>query len=241
MNIPNIMQRDGILARFTYFVYKIRKAPGFYEISKVFSNVRIGIPMTLFLIFGLAWLAHLLGLHPAISAYFTGLILHLEMYHEVETTNIIDDKTPISHKNLSIFFYFVQEWIGPIFFIYLGSQMIINWSESLHVFFYAGIAAVVVGSFQYWSAYLAGLKLSKLKKHDAKLLGFGMLPYDVVAFVVLGLATTTGLIQPDSLFVIVIIVTVLILNISTTILIHWYKPHYVKAEEKYLLENEKEA
>ena len=233
MNIPSIMQRDGILAKLSYFIYKVRKFPGLYEISKVFSNVRIGIPMTLLLIFGLAWVAYLLGLHPAISAYFTGLILHIEMYHETKKSQIIDDKTPINHKNLSIFFYFVQEWIGPIFFIYLGSQMIINWSEAGYVILLAAGAALGVGLFQYWSAYIAGRKTSKLPKHDAKLLGFGMLPCDVIAFVVLGLATSTGLINPDSLFVIVVIVSILILNIATTIFINWYKPKYLIAEEKY--------
>jgi Kef-type K+ transport system membrane component KefB len=79
MNIPNVLQRDGIMARLTYFIVKIRQAPGFYEVSKMMSHLRIGIPMTLLLIFSLAWLAHHMGLHPAITAYLTGLILHVEM------------------------------------------------------------------------------------------------------------------------------------------------------------------
>ncbi len=233
MNIPSIMQRDGILARITYLLYKIRKSPGLYTITKTFSNVRIGIPMTLLLIFGLSWLAHKLGLHPAIAAYLTGLILHVEMYHDTEKSEIIDDKISISHKNLSVFFYFVQEWIGPIFFIYLGSLMIVDFSRVPQVILSSLIAAFFIGVFQYLTAYFAGLKTSRLPRHDARLLGFSMLPRDVIAFVILGLAITTKLIQNDSLFVIVTIVTVLILNIITTLFIRWFKPHYEKCERHY--------
>lgn len=102
------------------------------------------------------------------------------------------------------------------------------------MFVYAGIAAVIVGSFQFWSAYLGGRKTSKLAQHDAYLLGFGMLPCDVIAFVVLGIATTTGLIDPESIFVITVIITILILNIMTSLLIYWYRPSYLKAQAQHL-------
>ncbi len=234
MNVPDFMQKNRILSRFTYWVYRVRQAPGLYAVSKVMANMRIGIPMTLLLIFGLSWLAHYLGLHPAIAAYLTGLILHVEMYHETQISEITHDQTPINHKNLSVFFYFVQEWIGPVFFIYLGSLLVADWSQAGFVFVYAGIAAVIVGSFQFWSAYLGGRKTSKLAQHDAYLLGFGMLPCDVIAFVVLGIATTTGLIDPESIFVITVIITILILNIMTSLLIYWYRPSYLKAQAQHL-------
>ncbi len=235
LNIPQIMQKDGILARITYWLYRLRKAPGLYTIMKMFSNVRIGIPLTLLLLFGLSLLAHELGLHPAIAAYLTGLILHVEMYHDTEKSEIIDDRIAISHKNLSVFFYFIQEWIGPIFFIYLGSQMIVDLDRLPQVILSSLGAALIIGAFQYTSAYFAGLKTSRLPKHDARLLGFSMLPRDIIAFVILGLAITTGLIQANSIFVIVTIVTALILNIATTLLIRWFKPLYERCEKHYKL------
>jgi len=235
LNIPQIMQRDGFFARVTYWLYRLREAPGLYTLMKAFSNVRIGIPLTLLLLFGLSWLAHELGLHPAIAAYLTGLILHVEMYHDTEKSEIIDDKIAISHKNLSVFFYFVQEWIGPIFFIYLGSQMVVDLDRLPQVILASLGAAFIIGSFQYAAAYLAGLRTSRLPKHDARLLGFSMLPRDIIAFVILGLAITTGLIQADSMFVIVTIVTALILNIATTFLIRWFKPLYERCEKHYKL------
>lgn len=239
MNIPNVLQRDGFMAKITYFIVKLRQAPGFYEVSKVMSKMRIGIPMTLLLIFSLAWLAHHMGLHPAITAYLTGLILHVEMYHETEISDITHEETPITHKNLGVFFYFVQEWIGPIFFIHLGAQLVADWSQAGYVIIYGIIAGIVVAFFQFWAAYFAGKKTSGLPEHESVLLGLGMLPYDIIAFVVLGIAITTGLIQTDSIFIITIIVTILVINIITSVMIAWYKPEYLKKAAAYELLQEK--
>ncbi len=233
MNIPQIMQRDGILARITYWLYQLREAPGLYTITRAFSNVRIGIPLTLLIVLGLSWFAHELGLHPAIAAYLAGLILHVEMYHSTEKSEIVHGTISISHKNLSVFFYFLQEWVGPIFFIYLGSQMIVELSRVPEVIASSITAAFFIGIAQYVSAYYAGLKTSRLPRHDARLLGFSMLPRDVIAFVVLGLSITTGLIKVNSIFIIVTIVTVLILNIVATLVMRWFKPHYEKCDKHY--------
>ncbi|MCI5051294.1 MAG: cation:proton antiporter [Candidatus Pacebacteria bacterium] len=239
MNVPNFMQRDGILARITYMVYKLRKAPGFYEVSKAMANLRIGIPMTLLLIFSLAWLAHHMGLHPAITAYLTGLILHVEMYHETEVSDVTHEETPITYKNLGVFFYFVQEWIGPIFFIHLGSQLVADWSQAGHIIVYGIIAGVMVAFFQFWSAYFAGIKTSGLPEHEATLLGLGMLPYDIVAFVVLGIATDTGLISAEGNFVITVIITILVINILTSVMMFWYKPQYLRQQAYLESQNKK--
>ncbi len=238
MSIPNILQRDGIMARITYFIYKIRQAPGLYWISRIMANLRIGIPVTLLLIFGLALLSDKLGLHPAITAYMVGLMLHVEMYQKNEVSDVTHEETPITHKNLGVFFYFVQEWIGPIFFIYLGSQLVVDWTKAGTVIIYAVVAGTIIAFFQFWSAYFAGRKTSGLPKHEAILLGLGMLPYDIIAFVVLGIASSTGLIKEDSFFIITIIMTILVINIITSMAIYWYKPKYLKAQEKYLLQND---
>ena len=238
MEVPNIFQQNRVLADMTDMIYKIRKAPGFYEIAKIMANMRIGIPMTLLLIFSLAWLAHHMGLHPAITAYLTGLILHVEMYHENIVNDVTHEETPITHKNLGVFFYFLQEWVGPIFFIYLGSQLIADWSKAGNVIIFGLIAGIVVALFQFFAAYFAGKKTSKLPEHESRLLGLSMLPYDIIAFVVLGIATSTGLIGVEGIFIITIIVTILVINIITSISIYWYKPKYLKAQERYLEQEE---
>lgn len=240
VNVPHILQRDGILAKLSHFIYKIRKAPGLYEISKKFTKMRIGIPMTLLLLFGLSWLAHEMGLHPAIGAYLTGLILHVEMYHEKKVDEATGEEVAVNHKNLSVFFYFAQEWIGPMFFIYLGSQLVADWSKAWLVVLSGIVLALIIGIFQFATAYYGGRKTAGLPKHDAVLLGMGMLPRDVLAFVVLGIAVQTGLIGQDDPFVITVVLTILSLNVMSSLGMNWYKKKYVKAEEKMLAEK-KEA
>ncbi len=240
MNVPNVLQRDGFLAKISHLLYKWRQAPGFYAISSMFFNVRIGVPMTLLLLFGLSWLAHSMGLHPAIGAYLTGLILHVEMYHKGKVDKITGQQVAVDHENLSVFFYFAQEWIGPMFFIYLGSQLIADWSQAWMIIIVAAIAGLIIAAFQFGTAYYGGRKTAKLPKHDSILLGFGMLPRDVLAFVVLGIAVDTGLVTKGDNFVITIVLTVLVMNILSSLGMLWYKPKYEKAEEKYLAEK-KEA
>ncbi len=238
INIPNIMQRDGILARLSHFIYKLRLAPGFYSFSSLFFGVRIGVPMTLLLLFGLSWLAHIMGLHPAIGAYLTGLILHVEMYHKGKVDHMTGQQVAVNHENLSVFFYFAQEWIGPMFFIYLGSQMIADWSKAWYVIFTAIIAGIIISIFQFITAYYGGRKTAKLSKHDSILLGLGMLPRDVLAFIVLGIAVDTGLVNQSDPFVITVVLTVLAMNILSSLGILWYKPRYLKAEKIHVEQKE---
>lgn len=239
-SIPDVLQRDGIRARLVYFIYKIRSGPGLYDVSNILGDVRIGVPLVLLLVFGLALVAHHLGLHPAITAYLTGLILHAEMFGENPIIPIKDADIPITHQNLGVFFYFLQEWIGPVFFIHLGSQLVADWSRAGTIALYGLVVGVFIAVFQYFSAYWAAKYNSKLPEHEAKLVGFAMIPYDIIAFVVLGIATSTGLVEPDSPFSISIVVTILVLNIITTASIYIYKPHYEK-QEKIYQETQKEA
>lgn len=229
--IPDAFQK-GWWSRITYFVYKMRKLPGFFEISKLLGSVRIGVPMIFLMVFGLALIAHKLGLHPAITAYLTGLILHTEMFERHDAVKL-SDEMPITHKNLGTFFYFLQEWIGPIFFIHLGSQLVADWSKAGSIILYGLVAGTVIALFQFMSAYWAAKYNSKLPDHEAKLVGFSMIPYDIIAFVVLGIATTTGLVAPDSPFTISIVASIIVLNILATAGIYRYKPRYLRKEREY--------
>lgn len=240
IGIPNAFQKDGILSRISHLIYKMRKAPGFYTISSTFFNVRIGVPMTLLLLFGLSWLAHSMGLHPAIGAYLTGLILHVSMYSKGKVDKIEGHEVDVDHEHLSVFFYFAQEWIGPMFFIYLGSQMIADWSKAWVVIIVALVAGIIISIFQFITAYYSGRKTAKLSEHDSILLGFGMLPRDVLAFVVLGIAVDTGLVHQGDKFIITIVLTVLVMNIISSFGILWYKPKYLAAE-KLCKTNKKET
>ncbi len=231
MNIPHVFQKDrGLRAGVFFWFFRLRRAPGFAAVTKFFRSVRIAIPLTLFLIFALAWLAHDMGLHPAIAAYLVGLILNAEMYHESERDSLTGETVAVDYRNLSVFFFFAQEWIGPFFFIYLGSQLVVEWSTAYNIAFMALVAAAIIALFQFVTAAAAGRLSAGLPRQDAILLGIGMWPRDVLAFVILGIAATSGLVATDDKFVTVVIVTVLLLNIAASVALRWYKPYYDKLE-----------
>ncbi|MGB0925403.1 MAG: cation:proton antiporter [Minisyncoccia bacterium] len=232
VSIPDAFQR-GFWSRITYQIYKLRKLPGFHELSRLLGSVRIGFPLIFLMVFGLALVAHKLGLHPAITAYLTGLVLHTEMFDIDTVTDIETEEMPINHKNLGIFFYFLQEWIGPIFFIHLGSQLVADWSQAWHIIVYGAIAGSIIAFFQFMSAYWAAKYNSKLPNHESMLVGFAMIPYDIIAFVVLGIATGTGLVAADSPFTISIVASIIVLNIIATIGIYKYKPRYLRKQAEY--------
>jgi Kef-type K+ transport system membrane component KefB len=94
------------------------------------------------------------------------------------------------------------------------------------------------------SAYWAAKYSSKLPQHESMLVGFAMIPYDIIAFVVLGIATSTGLVEPDSPFTISIVASIIVLNIIATAGIYKYKPTYLRKQreyEKMIQEHKKEA
>ncbi|HHH12572.1 MAG TPA: hypothetical protein ENJ77_01700, partial [Candidatus Moranbacteria bacterium] len=129
------------------------------------------------------------------------------------------------------FFFFVQEWIGPFFFIYLGSQLVVDWAAAWVITFSALLAAAIIALFQFVTAAAAGRRTAGLDRADAVLLGFGMWPRDVLAFVVLGIAATGGLVATDDRFVTVVVITVLLLNIAASLALRFYKPYYHKLKK----------
>lgn len=215
---------EGALRRLSHM-------PGLRAVNEFFLNVRIAIPLTLLLLFGLSWVAHVMGLHPAIGAYLTGLILHAQMYHDGTRDADIGEFVPTTFQNLSVFFFFAQEWIGPFFFIHLGSQVTVASDTALTLAGSALAAALVIGAFQFVTAATAGRLTARLPVRDAVLLGIGMLPRDVLAFVVLGIAASVGLVSTHDAFVSTIIVTVLLMNLAATIGMRLWKPVYHRMPE----------
>ena len=143
------------------------------------------------------------------------------------------------------FFYLYQLYpfvhFSPIFFIHLGSQLVVDWSQAGDVIVYGIVAGIIVAFFQFWSAYFAGKKTSGLPDHEATLLGIGMLPYDIVAFVVLGIATETGLISTDGKFIITVILTILVINIMTSVAMFYYRKEYLSKKEYHETLEEQQA
>ena len=194
--------------------------------TKKFYEVEILVPTILFLMLFLSAFAHFMWLHPAIWAYLTGLILSPDMFHYAKKSYSTN-----WHDSLSWVLYSIaNHFLWPIFFIYLGAQLVIDFSNAQQIFTYAFILFLFIASFQFISASLAARYTANLDTRDSVLVGFGMWPRDVLAFVILGVAISYWLVDKSWLFVTVIIVTVLFLDIATPLAIKWWSKEYENDE-----------
>ncbi|MDD3646558.1 MAG: cation:proton antiporter [Candidatus Gracilibacteria bacterium] len=206
--------------------------------TQKFYKVEILVPTVLFLLFILASFSHIMGLHAAIGAYLTGLILHVDMFHSpidksLDKTGMVHDKVESTYESLTgVIYSLANHFLGPIFFIYLGSQLVIDFGNFKQIFIFAFVLFLFVASFQFFTASLAAKYTAKLSFKDSVLVGFGMWPRDVLAFVILGIAISSGIIEEKTIFSTIVVVTILFLDIATPLVIKWWSREYEKQENQ---------
>ncbi len=125
-------------------------------------------------------IAHEFGFHPAVGAYMAGLILKQEHFHEnaerqvqryEECKKIIDNAAFI--------------WLGPVFFVNLGTKIVLD--SNIVVSVIPEMLALTVGVFsvQVLSALLAARFTGSFAWYESIMIGIGMLGRAELAFVVL--------------------------------------------------------
>ncbi len=171
------------------------------------------------LVFLFGTMAHILGFHPAIGAYFAGLVLKAE-YFESGNENKAKDVEEVT--NMMAFTVF-----GPIFFILLGAKIIIDVDILKEVLFPSVGLFLSVLIFQVLSAAFAAKYTGGYSNKDSILIGLGMLGRAELAFIVINIAYVQEKIISQEEFYILMFVTFL-LNISVPILLKLYKPIYEK-------------
>mmetsp|Transcript_86446 Transcript_86446/g.241911 ORF Transcript_86446/g.241911 Transcript_86446/m.241911 type:complete len:590 (+) Transcript_86446:120-1889(+) len=174
------------------------------------------------LLIGMIWglIAILFGFHPAIGAYMAGLIME-EKYYDSPTGNNY-------HAVLHHIEVVAYSWLGPFFFLELGSVILID-MEILSatagytiIFFFAlfigqfvsaaGAAKFIPGGFT-WA--------------ESALIGFGMMGRAELFFVVLELCYVQHDIMTREI-VCTFAFTAMLMNISVPVCITAYKPYYLK-------------
>jgi Kef-type K+ transport system membrane component KefB len=189
--------------------------------TKKFYKIEILVPTVLFLMILLSLFSHFMWLHAAIWAYLTGLILNRDMFHYNE------DSKDKEHSSLTWVIYSLSNhFLWPIFFIYLGAQLVIDFNNFEEIFFKWLILFFFVAFLQFISAYYASRYTANLSHRDSVLVWFWMWPRDVLAFVILWIAITYGLVDKESIFGSVIVVTILLLDIIAPLFIKWWSKEY---------------
>jgi len=167
-------------------------------------------------------LAHEFGFHPAIGAYMAGLVIRSEYFdfhqehekdHYMEARHIID--------NVAF------TWIGPVFFVTMGTHLIFDAEMVVDVLPEAFMlfAGLFIG--QILSAGLAARYTGKFSWPDSWMIGFGMLGRAELAFVVMNIAFVQYEIFTLEVFY-TLMITAFLLNISVPITIKFWKVKFAE-------------
>lgn len=160
------------------------------------------------------------GFHPAVGAYMAGLILREEYFAIpgvgdrslfAETRRVIDNAA--------------FSWIGPIFFVELGTKIVFDWPVVASVIPEAASLLAAVFLAQVSSAALAARYTGHFPWPDAVMIGFGMLGRAELAFVVMDIAYVQNAILSTEAFY-ALMFTCFWLNIAVPVTIALWKPYY---------------
>ena len=90
--------------------------------------------MVLLLALSIGLLAHAFGFHPAVGAYMAGLILREEYFSSREEYFSVTTPGSDAHQNTKrIIDNVAFSWIGPVFFVVLGTQLVFDWDMFVSV------------------------------------------------------------------------------------------------------------
>lgn len=171
----------------------------------------------LLLALGASQLAYVFGLHPAIGAYLAGLILKDEYFlvaddppgkHYEQTKRIIDDVA--------------FSWIGPVFFVNLGTHIILAEGMTAAIIYKTMIFTMGLMVAQIVGASLAAHYTAKMNWHQSSLVGFGMLGRAELAFLLLNIGYIQYAIFSQEIFY-TLMFTIFWLNLSVPITIKCWK------------------
>ncbi len=179
--------------------------------------------------------AHLLGFHPAIGAYFAGLFLHADYFiHkkikkvENEEGEIIEEEEHDDkfHEAAHVVDHIAFTIFGPIFFVNLGGKLIFDPEVMLKALPAAIFLFVTIVVFQVISACLAARFTGRYKWHEGVMIGFGMLGRAELAFIVINIAFVQNKIIDTSQFY-TLMIACFMLNVTVPLALKWWKPYYL--------------
>jgi len=189
----------------------------------------------LFIAMLLGFIAHELGFHPAIGAYFAGLFLHADYFiHSKTIRKINEDGEVIEHKQKDKTFKQTSHVIehlaftifGPIFFVNLGGKLVFDIDIIFKALPSVITLYIAVLVFQILSAGLAARYTGKYHWHESVMIGLGMLGRAELAFIVINIAFVQNKIIDISQFY-TLMFTAFLLNLTVPIALKWWKPYYL--------------
>lgn len=116
-------------------------------------------------------------------------------------------------------------WIGPVFFVTLGTKLVFDTTLLLSVLPYALLLFFGLFIGQVFSASLAAKYTGKFDWPASLMIGFGMLGRAELAFVVMDIAYVEhNIMNTESFYTLML--TAFLLNISVPLTIRWWKKRF---------------
>lgn len=206
----------GVLARIPFIPhFGIKHALAFAEGEQTTLAV-----LTVAAVVGIT--AHAFGFHPAVGAYMAGLVIkeeYFEFLRHPEVNYYENTKKIVDNVAFS--------WIGPVFFVDLGSKIVFDWHMFVSVIpetvaLTAGLLVAQIASAGLAARYTGGFDWS-----ESVMIGFGMLGRAELAFVVMDIAYVQNDILNDQAFY-TLMFTAFWLNVAVPVTIAWWKPRYIR-------------
>ncbi|TNE58876.1 MAG: cation:proton antiporter [Alphaproteobacteria bacterium] len=170
------------------------------------------------------FLAHEFGFHPAVGAYMAGLIVREEYFLFGETPG----GNRYGHTK-EIIENVAFTWIGPIFFVFLGAQILIDWDILISIVPHTIVLTASILVAQILSAGLAARYTGNFAWHESWMIGFGMLGRAELAFVVMDIAYIQNQILNTEAFY-TLMIAAFFLNVAVPVTIRLWRPHYDRQE-----------
>ena len=183
--------------------------------------------------------AHWLGFHPAIGAYFAGLFLHADYFTHSKTVKVKnaegewveEEETNETFKQTNhIIEHLAFTIFGPIFFVNLGGKLIFDMDVVADALPAVICLYLIVVVLQVLAASLAARFTGSYKWHESVMIGFGMLGRAELAFIVINIAFVQNKIIDITQFY-TLMFTAFLLNITVPIALKWWKPYYLGFKE----------
>ena len=116
-------------------------------------------------------------------------------------------------------------WIGPVFFVELGSKLVLHWETVVSVIPQTVAFTVALLVAQVASASLAARFTGGMRPAGSLMIGFGMLGRAELAFVVMDIAYVEhGILNTQAFYTLMF--TAFWLNVAVPVTIRLWKPYY---------------
>lgn len=165
-------------------------------------------------------LAHEFGFHPAVGAYMAGLIIKREYFDFHQ-----EKKLDFYKQARSMIDNVAFSWIGPVFFVSLGTKLLFDAELFISVIPETLILFSLLFVGQVLSASLAARYTGSFDWPASWMIGFGMLGRAELAFVVLDIAYIQNHIMTKEAFY-TLMLCCFLLNFSVPLTIRWWKSHF---------------